>query len=83
MSKQFYTLAELAERWCCSHSTALSHVRSGQLPAVDISSNPRGRSHYIVATESVEAFEAARTTTPPKAPSKRRSRTKSDIEFFT
>ncbi len=82
--KPFYTLAELAERWCCSHSTVLTHVRQGTLRAVDISSNSKGRSHYIVPTEAVEAFEAGRMTQPP-TPAKSRAKVRSQdvIEFFT
>ena len=85
MSKSFYNLAEISTRWGCCHSSVLSLVRSGELSAVDISTNPRGRSRYVVAAESLEDFETRRTITPPSAPTKRRAKIKRDgiIEFIT
>jgi len=85
MSKKSFTLAEVATRWSCSHSTALAHVRSGELHAIDISTKPEGRSHYIVPAESLEAFESRRTVAAPSPPAKRRAKIKRRdvIEFIT
>ncbi len=84
MSKSFYSLAEIASRWGCSHSTVLTLVRSGNLQAVDISSNPGGRSRFIVPAESLEDFELLRTVTPPSTPVKRhvKVRKRDVIEFI-
>lgn len=76
MTPQTYALAEIAARWNCSHSTVLALVRSGQLPAIDISTAPTRRSHYIVRGEDLQAFEALRTVRPVTAPAARRRRTK-------
>lgn len=84
--KEFWTLGEIAQRWGCSHSTVLTHVNRGDLRAVDISTNRRGKSRYIVSTAVLEAFEEARQTPPPEeAPPRRkkvRVRAGDVIEFF-
>ncbi|MFW6171689.1 MAG: hypothetical protein ACODAD_14470 [Planctomycetota bacterium] len=74
MKKESFVLAEIAKRWSCSHSTVLSHVYSGELPATDISANPQRRSRYIVMREDLERFEAERATPPPERPAPKRRR---------
>jgi len=85
--KEHYSLQEIADRWGVSHSTVLTHVYGGELRAIDVSTNPRGKSRYIVPTESLEAFEAARATPPPEQPAAPRKRVRipagSVIEFFS
>ena len=76
VEKRFFTLAKIAERRCCSHSTVLTHVRNGALRAVDISTNPKGRSHYLVPAESLEEFEESRVTAPPQRSAARKSPSK-------
>ena len=86
MSKQsFFTLPQLVTRWGCCHSSVLTLARSGELGAVDISTAPGGRSHYIVPAEALEEFESRRTVKPPAAPAKRRAKVKRQdiIEFIT
>ena len=82
--KSAYSLADVATRWGCCHSTVLSLVRAGHLAAIDISTNPTGRSRYIVPAAALEAFENRRTVAPPAPKSKRRARLRrSDvIQFF-
>lgn len=86
-TKQTWTLAEIADRWGCSHSTVLSHVYSGDLRGIDISTNPARRSRYIVPADALEAFEEARETPPPKTPAPKRKRVRVGageiIEFFS
>ncbi|MHB9077031.1 MAG: hypothetical protein ACYC3X_06000 [Pirellulaceae bacterium] len=85
-TKQTYTLAEIAARWGCCHSSVLMLVYSGDLRAIDISTNPKGKSRYIVPAEALEAFEAARATPPPEKPLKRKRvkvRSGEVIEFFS
>ena len=82
--RSHYTLADVAARWNCSHSSVLALVYSGDLAAIDISTNPAGRSRYIVPSDSLEDFENRRTVAPPAPKSKRRARVRRDdvIEFF-
>lgn len=80
--RQFYSLAQLCERWQCSHSHTLNLIRSGKLPAINIGTG--GRARYVVSAEAVEDFENARTVRPPAKQQKRRRKKRSDvIEFFT
>jgi len=85
-SPEYFTLQQIAERWGVSHSTVLSHVYGGELRAVDISTNPKGKSRYIVPAAALAEFEAARTTPPPEKPATSRKRGRipagAVIEFF-
>ena len=87
VDKEFWTLDDIAERWGVSHSSVLTLVHQGVLRAVDVSTNPRKRSRYIVPTEALLAFEASRETPPPEPPAPRRNRMRvrpgEVIEFFT
>ena len=82
--KSAYSLADVAARWGCCHSHVLSLVRSGELAAIDISTNPAGRARYIVTDDALDAFEQRRTVAPPAPAPKRRARVRRDdvIEFF-
>ena len=82
--RSHYTLADVAARWNCSHSSVLALVYSGDLAAIDISTNPAGRSRYIVPADALDAFEQRRTVAPPAPAPKRRAKVRrSDvIEFF-
>lgn len=85
-TKQHYTLAEIAERWGVSHSTVLSLVYGGDLRAIDVSTNPKGKSRYVVPAAALDDFETSRTTAPPEKPEPRkrvRIPAGSVIEFFS
>lgn len=76
------TLAELAERWRCSHSTVLTLARSGQIGAIDIGTGRRA--HYIVPLEAVEQYEATRTVRQPaQQQRRRRNRLPQVTEYIT
>lgn len=86
VAKEHYTLLEIAERWGVSHSTVLTHVYTGDLRALDISTNPKGKSRFIVPAEALADFEAARATPPPDQPLRRKRvkvRSGEVIEFFS
>jgi hypothetical protein len=85
-TKEHYTLAEIAERWGICHGSVLTLVYVGDLRAIDVSTNPKGKSRYIVRTEDLLAFEAARETPPAEPPPKRKRvkvRQGEVIEFFS
>ena len=84
MNEPFYNLTEIATRWGCCHSSVLSLVKSGQLTALDISSNPSGRARYIVSADALDEFELRRTVSPPSPPVKRRAKVRRGdvIEFI-
>lgn len=85
--KKMFSLAEVAERWGCSHSSVLTLVYQGVLLAVDISTNPGRRSRFVVPEDALDEFEARRTSKPPEPePVLKRKRVKvpagAVIEFF-
>ena len=78
-----YSLADIAVRWNCCHSTVLNLVRRGDLRAINIGTGRRSR--YVVTAEALDDFEARRTVTPPAPAPKRRVRVNRGdvIQFFT
>ena len=82
MNKQSYTLREIADRWSCCHSSVLSLVKTGQLTAIDISTNPSGRSRFIVRADDLDDIESRRTVSPPVTPPKRVKVKRPDVIQF-
>lgn len=80
--KSGYSLADIAERWSCSHSHVLNLVRSGELTALNIGTGRRAR--YVVMADALEEFETRRTVAPPAPATKRRAKVRRDdiIQFF-
>lgn len=77
-----YTLAQLCERWQCSHSHCLNLIRSGALPAINIGT--KGRARYVVTADALSEFENRRTVAPPAPALKRRAKVRRAdvIEFI-
>lgn len=83
--KSFFTLAEFADRFRMSHSSALTLVYSGAVRAMDVSSRPEGRSRFLIPADAVEEFEARRAVNvapPAKANRRRRNAKVSGITEF-
>jgi hypothetical protein len=80
------SLDAIAARWGVSHGTVLNHVYSGALRAIDVSTNPRRKSRYVVPPEALAEFEASRMTPPPSPPPPPRRRPRAAqsevIEYF-
>jgi hypothetical protein len=66
------TPPQLAARWGVSPDKVLALIHSGQLMAINLATNPRGRPRYRLRLSEIERFEEARSTKPP--PPKRRRR---------
>lgn len=56
-----YSPADLAARWGVSRDTIYSLIRSGELPAADVSSVPIGRPQWRVAARVADEFWRRRT----------------------
>ncbi len=86
-NKEHFTLGEIAERWGVSHGTVLTLVYRGDLRAINVSTNPRGKGRYIVPTAVLLEFEQSRTTAQPPRPAAKTRRLKvpagAVIEFFS
>jgi len=61
----------------------LTWIKSGELRAVNIATNPRGRPRYLIDLKDVEAFEARRSVHKTPSTGRRRKPPSGDvIEFF-
>lgn len=81
--KQTWTPPQLAERWHRSPDTILTWIRSGELPAVNVSTRRGKRPRYQISAADVAVFETKRRVVPP--PVVKRSRRKKDdgiIKYF-
>ena len=77
------TPPQLAREIGCDPETVISWIRRGELAAVNLASDQRGRPRYKIAPEAVETFLARRAVTPPAPPQRRRKRdTANVIQFF-
>ena len=76
---------EIAQNMRITVDKVLAWIHNGQLEAIDVSSNQRGRRRYRVDAEAIARFKAARNTAPVKHTPKRRRkkrRTQEFCEFF-
>jgi excisionase family DNA binding protein len=77
------TPPQLARQLGVSPDKIVGWIRSGELRAVNIAANPKGRPRYIIDPKDVEAFEARRSIHKTPSVPRRRKRTSDDvIEFF-
>lgn len=75
----------LAEAWRATPEKIIALIRSGELPAIDVSLTPGvGRPRYLIGLDDIRAFEQRRRVVPPPASqATRKTRQSSDvIEFF-
>ena len=68
------TPPQLAEMWGVSADKIVSFIRSGELRAIDISTNLGGRPRFLIDKRDIEAFELSRTVIPPPPRQRRRRR---------
>jgi excisionase family DNA binding protein len=77
------SVRDVCERYGVSEGTVLQWIRSGELRAVNVgrrlgAKKPRWR----IPQTALEAFELARTATPPPPRTKRRKRPADVIQFY-
>ena len=77
------TPPQLGKMWGVSPDKILAFIRSGELRAIDVSSN-RGspRPRYLIDRADIEAFETARTVVPPAPRARRRRKLQNIREYF-
>jgi len=78
------TPREIAESYGVNQSKVLAWIHSGQLRAVDVSSNPgSGRPRWRVSPAALADWEVSRTCSPPEPKARRRRRKDPDlVEYF-
>lgn len=79
-ASDYLTVREVAQELRISHSSVLTLIHKGMLPATDVSSNPRGRARYIVLQQDLQAFLLSRKVASPAAPLKQRRRTPPSVQ---
>lgn len=77
-----FGVKQIQERYGVGEHTVLGWIKSGLLKAVDIRRVGSSRAKWRVTQESLAAFEALRTPSPPPAPTRRRKRPTNVIEFY-
>ena len=83
--RQKYTPPQYAKRRGISPDKVVAWIKSGELPAMDSSTNrDSARPRYLIDEADIEAFELSRMVVPPtpKTRRRRRRREASEIEFF-
>jgi hypothetical protein len=77
------TPPEIARRYGIHPDKVLGWIRRGELRAVNVAANPRGRPRWRIDPIDLEAFEQRRSAQPAPALQRRRRQAAGDvIEFF-
>ena len=76
------TVRDVCERYGVSEHTVLAWINSGELRAVNVGRRPGAKKpRWRITQAALEAFELARTATPPP-PRTRRRKPADVIEFY-
>ena len=71
---EMMTPPQLATRWGVAAEKVLALIHSGQLKAVNLAVDPRGRPRFRIYLREVDRFEEMRATKPPISKQRRRRR---------
>ncbi len=85
IQKRYYTPPELAQILDVAHGKVLAWIRSGELPAVDLSTDRRERPRYKVSETDLKQFLSVRSTKAKPVTTGRRAkrqRTAADDELY-
>jgi len=81
--KRYRSPPEYAKQIGVKADKVVAWIKSAQLRAIDVSSNPGiGRPRYRIPLDAIIEFEQKRTPKPPTKPQRRRKRDPEVIEFF-
>ncbi len=56
IERKFYSIRELADRWCCSRGTVYNRLRSTGAPVLDFA-GPGRRGRKVVSAAAVQELE--------------------------
>ena len=77
------SVRDLCERYGVGEHTVLAWINSGELQAFSVSRRSGSKKpRWRITHEALEAFEQARTPTPPPPKVRRRKRPAEVIEFY-
>jgi excisionase family DNA binding protein len=77
-----YGVKDLCERFAVGAHTVFAWIRRGELRAINVGRRPHGRPRWRVTQEALEAFELARTPTPPPPRARAQKRPAEVFEFY-
>ena len=79
----YYTVKDICVRYSVTVHTVLGWIRSGELRALNVGRVPGAKKpRWRITQEALDAFESARTPTPPAPKAQRRKRQGDVIEFY-
>lgn len=75
---------DLARRYSIGIHKVLTWIAKGELRAVNVAADPRGRPQWSITAEDLAAFESRRLATPPLPKPQRRTKKRdaSIIKFY-
>ena len=77
------SVRDLCERYGVGEHTVLGWINFGELRAINVGRKPGAKKpRWRITQEALEAFELARTATPPQPRAQRRKRPTDVIEFY-
>ncbi len=76
------TPPELAAEWGIDPAKVVGWIKSGELRAINVASNVRGRPRYLIDRADIAAFETARTITKQLPTRRRRKQDPNIIKFY-
>jgi excisionase family DNA binding protein len=77
------SIHDLCERYAVSEHTVLGWIRSGELRAVNVGRRQGAKKpRWRITQAALEAFELARTPTPPPPKGRRRKQAAEVIRFY-
>lgn len=70
-----HSLKDISKRWSCKTEKVSYFIESGQLIAINVASNPKGRKpRWRITQEALDNFERMRSTVPAPKPIPRQRR---------
>jgi hypothetical protein len=73
-TEQTLTPPQLARRWGVAAEKVNALIRSGQIRALNLATDPRGRPRYRIYVSEILRFEDSRASKPPVPKQRRRRR---------
>lgn len=79
-----YTINDLMQRYSVTQQTVLGWIHSGELRAINVGRAPgKKKPRWRITQQSLDAFEALRTPSPPQPRTRRRKQATTDVvEFY-
>ncbi|MGH7172808.1 MAG: helix-turn-helix domain-containing protein [Gemmataceae bacterium] len=78
-----FTVRDISARFGVGEHTVLAWINSGELRAVNVGRRPGAKKRrWRISQQALDAFELARTHTPPPPRTKRRKRPADFIRFY-